>query len=115
MALDIDGFAVLRSIAAHPSEFPEVAAEAAKVARALAIKQIKSKGSSLERLRGVRKALGGAAFSLILDGVPDSQVKTLVTRFDKHHPDLKSSKPEWRRRQLIALAEGAAEPAAKPQ
>ena len=36
MAIDIDGFAVLRSIAAEPSTFIGVAAEAAKAARRLA-------------------------------------------------------------------------------
>ena len=115
MPLDIDGFAVLRSIAAHPSAFSDVAVEAAKAARALVTKQIKGKGSTLKSLRDVRKALGGDAFNLILDGVPDPQVKTLVTRFDKHHSDLKASNPQWRRRQLSALVDGSVEPAAKPK
>src|SRR5689334_12416125 len=110
MAIDIDAFAVLRSIAAHPATFPDVAAEAAKAARTLATKQITSKGASVKTLRDVRKALGGAAFSLILDGVTDSQVKTLVTRLDKNHPDLKTSNPQWRRKQLSALVDGTAEP-----
>src|SRR5262245_32290121 len=115
MPLDIDGLAVLRSIAAHPSIFSEVAAEAAKAARALVTKQIKSKGSTLKCLRDVRKALGADVFSLILDGVPDAQVKSLVTKFDKHHPDLKTSTSQWRRRQLSALAEGSVEPTLKPK
>src|SRR5262245_50135591 len=115
MPLDIDGFAVLRSIAAHPSSFSDVAADAAKAARALVTKQIKTKGSTLRSLRDVRRALGAEAFTLIVDGVPDPQVKTLVTRFDKHHPDLKTSNPQWRRRLLSALAEGSIEPTAKPK
>jgi hypothetical protein len=114
MALDIDGFAVMRSIAAHPSTFPDVAADAAKAARAMVTKQIKAKASTLTSLRAIRKALGADTFNLILDGLPDPQVKTLVTKFDKHHPDLKTSNPQWRRRQLSALAEGSAEPAEKP-
>ena len=115
MALDIDGFAVMRSIAAHPSTFPDVAADAGKAVRALVTKQIKTKASTLTSLRNVRKALGADTFNLILDGLPDSQVKTLMTKFDKYHPDLKTSNPQWRRRQLSALAEGSAEPAEKPK
>jgi hypothetical protein len=115
MALDIDGFAVLRSIAAHPAAFADVVADAAKAARALVTKQIKSKGSTLKSLRDVRKALGGDAFDLVLDGVADPQVKTLVTRFDKHHADLKTSSPQWRRQHLGALVAGSVEPTAKPK
>ena len=70
MALDIDGFAVMRSIAAHPSTFPGAATEVAKAARALVTKQIKTKASTLTSLRDVRKALGADTFNLILDGSP---------------------------------------------
>ena len=115
MALDIDGLAVLRSIATHPSIFSDIAADAAKAARALVTKQINGKGVTLKKLRDVRKALGDDAFSLILDGLPDAQIKSLVTKFDKYHPDLKTSNPPWRRRQLSALADGSAEPAEKPK
>jgi hypothetical protein len=115
MAIDIDAFAVLGSIATHPNAFSNVAAEAAKAARTLATKEITNKGSSLKSIRNVREALGGVAFGLILDGVTDSQIKTLVTRLDKNHPDLKSSSPQWRRQQLNALADGTAEPRPKPQ
>ena len=115
MALDIDGFAALRSIATHPSVFPDVAAEAAKAARTLVTKQIKNKACGLKNLRDVRKALGGDAFNLILDGVTDAQIKTLVTRLDKNNPELKSSNPQWRRQQMKALVEGSVEPTEKPK
>src|SRR5262245_28311587 len=114
MALDIDGFAIFRSIAANPSTFPDVAAAAAKAARALVVTQIKSKTTSLGSLRDMRKALGGEAFNLIMDGIPDPQIKTLVTKLDKHHPELKTSNAQWRRRHITALVDGSVEPAAKP-
>jgi hypothetical protein len=113
MAIDIDGFGVMRSIASHPSAFPDVAADVAKAARTLVIKQIKSKSSSPKSLRDMRKALGAEPFKLILDGMPDPQIKTMVSRFDKHHPDLKASNPQWRRAHLSALVEGSIEPTAK--
>jgi hypothetical protein len=117
VAIDIDAFAVLGSIAAHPAAFPDIAAEAVKAARMLATKQITSKDASLKSLRNVRKALGDATFNLILDGIPDPQIKTIVTRLDKNHPGLKTSNEQWRRRQLSALVDGTSEPApvAKPQ
>jgi hypothetical protein len=113
-ALDIDGFAILRSIADHSAIFPSVAADAAKAARTLVVKQIKSKTSDLKRVRDIRNALGVEAFSLILDGIPDAQIKTLLSKLDKHHPELKTSNAQWRRQQLGALLEGSVEPSAKP-
>jgi hypothetical protein len=113
MALEVDGFEVLRSIGDHPSAFSAIPAEAAKAARDLVLKQIKSKASDLTNLRAVQRALGRETVCLILDGVPDSQIKTLLTRLDKNHPELKESDSQWRRRQLIALLDGSAEPTLK--
>jgi hypothetical protein len=38
MALDIDGFAVFRSIGGHPNAFASIATEVAKIARGLVVK-----------------------------------------------------------------------------
>jgi hypothetical protein len=51
MALDIDGFAVLRSIGSHRNMFPDIAPDTAKAARSLIIKQINTKGMTLKSLR----------------------------------------------------------------
>jgi hypothetical protein len=113
MALDIDGFAVLHSIAAHRRMFPDVATEVAKAARTLVIKQVKAKNTGLHSVRDIRKAIGAGTFDLIMDGMTDAQVKSLVTKLDKNHPELKSSTSQWRRHQLKGLAEGSTEPAPK--
>src|SRR5437868_802896 len=107
MALDIDGFTVLARIAAHPAAFQDIAKEATAAARALAVKQIKSKATSLQRLRDIRAALQPEAFGLVLDGLPDAQIKSLLGKLDKHNPELTSSTPEWRRRQALSLASGS--------
>jgi hypothetical protein len=112
MALEIDGFAVLGSIAKHPSRFADVRADAAKAARALVAAQIKSRATGLASLRGIRDALGAPAFDLILDGLPDAQVKTLVGKLDKNHPELKGAALPWLRQHLRALADASMEPAA---
>lgn len=115
MAIDIDGFAVLRSIAAESRTFIGVAAEAAKAARELVVKQITAKNAGLESLRDVRKALGTDTFTLILDGMKDAQIKPLVSKLDKNHPNLKGSSPDWRLNQLRELANGSIEPTPKPE
>jgi hypothetical protein len=115
MAHDIDGFAVLRSISAKRKAFADVAAEANKAARALVVKQITTKSADLRSLRDVHEAVDEEAFDLILDGMKDSQIKSLLTKLDKHHPTLKTSNAEWRRNQVRGLAKGSVEPAAKPE
>jgi len=113
MALDIDGFAVLKVIAAHPSAFPDIAAEVGKTARALVIKQVKSKTSDLKKIRDVLGAIGASNFKLIIDGLPDAQIKTLVAKLDKNHPEIRTETALWRRQHLIALVDGSKEPAPK--
>ncbi|HEY7300502.1 MAG TPA: hypothetical protein VH684_21610 [Xanthobacteraceae bacterium] len=113
MALDIDGFAVLRSIGEHPNTFPSIAGEAAKIARGLVVKQLKARASNLKSMRDICAALGAHAFDLILDGLTDDQVKSLVAKIDKHHPDLKMASPEWRLQRVRTLAHGTAEPVEK--
>src|SRR5262245_45694047 len=113
MPLDIAGFAVLARIAAHPAAFQEIAKDATAAARTLVVKQIKSKATGLQRLRDIRAALQPEAFGLVMDGLPDAQIKSLLGKLDKHNPQLGSSTPEWRRQQVLALASGSAEPAAK--
>jgi hypothetical protein len=50
MAIDIDAFAVLRSIGAHQNTFPDITADATKAARALVVKQIKAKNTGLKSI-----------------------------------------------------------------
>jgi hypothetical protein len=113
MALEIDGFAVLGRIASHPSRFADIRADVIKAARALVTAQIKSKATGLASLRDLRDALGAPAFDLILDGLPDAQIKTLVGKLDKNHPDLKGAAAPWLRQQLRALSDRSVEPAAQ--
>lgn len=127
MALDLDAFAVLRAIAAHPAAFPEIKIHVVKATsvlatklRTLVVKQLKSKTADLSSVKDIRKALGAEIFNLIVDGMKDAEVKTVVNRLDKNHPNAKTANLEWRRRQLRALADGSIEPThkvkkAKPQ
>ena len=113
MALDIDGFAVLRSITAHKGAFPDIVAEAAKVARALVVIQLKTKKTELKSVRGIRTAVGAEPFNLILDGMTESEIKSLFLKIDRHCLEPDASKAAWRLRHVRALADGSAEPAKK--
>lgn len=113
MTLDVDGFAVFRSIGSHPEAFAAVAAEAAKAARMLVVKQIAHKDTELKAVRGIRATVGPEAFSLIADGMTDAQIKSLAAKLDKHNPELKTSNATALRRHVLALAEGSAESSEK--
>ena len=113
MALDVDGFAVFRSIGSHPDTFAAIAAEAAKTARALVVKQIAHKDTGLKAVRDIRAAVGPEAFSLIADGMTDAQTETLAVKLDKHNPDLRTANGAARRCHVLALADGSAQPSEK--
>ena len=116
MALEIDGLAVLCAIAEAPEAFPAIRSDVTKAAHALVTKQLKAKTLDLAGLRAVREALGPQPLALIVDGLKDAEVKALVTRLDKHHPDLKDGPAVLHRRHLLALAadlDPVAAPAAK--
>ena len=118
MALEIDGLAVLCAIAEAPEAFPAIRSDVTKAAHALVTKQLKAKTLDLPGLRAVREALGPQPLALIVDGLKDAEVKALVTRLDKHHPDLKDGPAVLHRRHLMALAadlDPVAVPAAKPK
>ncbi|MCF4128266.1 hypothetical protein [Methylobacterium sp. SyP6R] len=118
MALEIDGLAVLCAIAEAPEAFPAIRSDVTKAAHALVTKQLKAKTLDLAGLRAVREALGPQPLALIVDGLKDAEVKALVTRLDKHHPDLKDGPAVAHRRHLMALAadlDPVAAPAAKPK
>lgn len=113
MALDVDGFAVLRAIVQDPDAFGAIRTEATKAARALVTKQLKAKTLTVDGLKRVRTALGDHPFALVVDGLSDADVKSITSRLDKHHPDLKSASASWRRGHMVALAKDV-EPSVKP-
>jgi hypothetical protein len=113
MALDVDGFAVFRSIGSHRAVFAGIASDVVKAAQTLVVKAIKDKKTGLAALRGIRQALGAEAFNLITDGMSDSQIKSLATRLDKHNLDLKNLDSTEQRRHVMALAEAGVEPMEK--
>lgn len=110
MALDVDGFSILKAIAATPDAFPDVQADAAKAGRTLVAKQLKAKGLGVQGLRRLRDLLGADTFALIIDGIAAAEAKSLIGRLDKHHPDAKSGPADAHRRRVVELA-GGAEPA----
>jgi hypothetical protein len=115
MALAIDGFKVLRKISENIDLFADVRLDAAKSAQSFVEKQLKAKSTDLQTLRRIRDGLGRENFDLVVDNMKDAPIKTLVSKLDKFHPELKKSDGPWRRRHFIALAASDAEPTAKPE
>jgi hypothetical protein len=114
MSIALDGFEVLRDIGKHADVFKPVRAEVDKAARALVTKCLKAKSVGLEALRDIARALGGDAFELLLDGLKDTEVKSVLTRLDKHFPEMKTGTAAARRQHLKALADGSADPSPPP-
>jgi len=114
MALDVDGFAVLRTIGVHPHIFKAIAADTAKAACTLIAKQIAHKNTGLKAVRDIRAAIGREAFSLIMDGMSDAQIKSITTRLDKHAVQEKIA-AGTARLHVLALADGSAQPTEQPQ
>jgi hypothetical protein len=113
MAIDVDGFGILRSIGENPQIFSDIAVEINKTARAFVTKQLKAKTSDLARVRAVHGAIGGEAFTLILEGFTDRATTAFAKKLDKDRPEIASASSEWRRNRIEELARGAAEPASK--
>src|SRR5215475_14046865 len=103
MTLDVDGFAVFRGIGSHPDTFAAIAAEVAKAARTLVVRQIRDKKTGVKGVRDIRAAVGSEAFSLIADGMADGQIKSLAAKLDKHNPELRTSNSAAQRRHVLAL------------
>ena len=114
MSIALDGFEVFRQVGKHTDVFASIRADVDKQARALVGKCLKAKSTDLDGLRDIRKALGQEQFGLLLEGLKDTEVKSVLGRLDKHHPELKQGSTSWRRQHLVALADGSSTPHAPP-
>ncbi len=111
MAIELDGFAVLRAIAAHESAFAAGRPEIVKFVKSIVAQRLKDKETGLAQLREIFAALGAEPFALIVDETPEAQLKSILARLDKNRAEIKTAQGEWLRGHLRALADGGAEPA----
>jgi hypothetical protein len=114
MSIALDGFEVFRQVGKHAEVFAPIRADVDKQARALVIKCLKAKSVGLDAFRDILRALGQEQFGLVLEGLKDTEVKSVLTRLDKHHPDVKEGDTGWRRQHLSGLADGSSTPHALP-
>ena len=110
---ELDGYAVLRAIGEHPEAFAEIEAAAAKAAAELMLKRFKAKSLTIGDARMIRDAIGPDTLDQVVAGLSAANVKSIVTKLDKHCPELKASTVAWQREHLRSLLEGTAEPAQK--
>jgi hypothetical protein len=114
MPIALDGFDVFQQIGKHAELFSPIRADVEKQAMALIVKCLKAKSVNLDGIRAMFKALGQAQFGLVLDGLKDADIKSVLTRIDKHHPDVKQGSAGWRRDHFNALADGSSSLHAAP-
>ena len=114
MPIALDGFEVFQQIGRHAGLFAPIRADVEKQAMTLVVKWLKAKSVDLDGIRAMFGALGNAQFGLVLDGLKDADIKSVLTRIDKHHPDVKQGSARWRRDHLNALADGSSAPHAAP-
>ena len=114
MSIVLDGFVVFRQVGKHAEVFAPIRADVDKQARALVVKCLKAKSVGLDGLRDIRKALGQEQFGFVLEGLKDTEVKSVLTRLDKHRLEVKESTSNWRRLHLNALADGSSTPQEPP-
>lgn len=112
MSIALDGFAVLRKLGKHAGAFAPVRSDVDKAARALVVKCLKAKSVGIDGLRDISSALGEDQFELVVEGLKDAETKSILTRLDKHHPEVKTGTAAWRREHLLAVAQGKADPSA---
>ena len=113
MPLEVDGFAILRTIGVHPHVFKAVVVDTAKAARRLVAQQLANKNTSLKTVRDIRGLVGPEAFSLIMDGMSDAQIRSLTAKLDRHAAPARIA-DGTARRHVLALADGSIQPAAQP-
>lgn len=114
MPIALDGFDVLRQIGKHPDAFALARADVDKQARALVTKCLKAKSIGYDGVREIHKAIGKEQFGLLVEGLKDAEVKSILTKLDKHRPELKNGTAAWRREHLTALADGSSDPSPPP-
>jgi hypothetical protein len=110
--ISIDGFEIFSRIAANAGAFPDLRVAVSNAARDVIVKYLKGKETKLDNVRAMRR-VGSENFGLLPDMMKDQEVKSLVTRLDRHNTEMKAVTHAKRREQLHLLADGGVEPAEK--
>ena len=114
MAIDLDGFAVLRALVKQPTAFPDISKEASRAAHALVSKQLTIKSANIGTVRQVYRAIGELHSDWCWMSLRTSKLKTLSNKIDKHNAELKAASSSYRRRHLNELAAGSVDPVSVP-
>jgi len=99
MSIALDGFEVFRQVGKHAEIFAAIRADVDQQARSLVAKCLKARSFGLGAFRDIRKALGQEQFGLALEGLKETELKSLLTRLD-----IAPSRYEGRRDRLATAA-----------
>ena len=114
MAFDLDGLAVLASMASKPETFAGIEAEAAKIGRSLLTKLLKNKSTTLPIAQAMASALPVGTLAHVTDGMTDAEIATLATRFDRLNPTAKAADRQAKAELIGHLIFGTCEPIEQP-
>jgi hypothetical protein len=106
-------FTLLKCIGASEPTFVIVGAEIEKAALGVMQKLLKAKELKLSGLHDVCKAVGTDSFAAVIDNLADKDITSVVKKFDKLWPGLKSASMSSQRGHVLALATGQVEPVVK--
>jgi hypothetical protein len=114
MGVNVNGFAVLGAISSNPDIFKSIKPDACKAATALVLTALKEKSLDLAQVRKIHRAVGAESFDLVLDGMKDAQLRSLLKTLDKHQTEIQDSTAREQRDHLDALILGATQASPAP-
>jgi hypothetical protein len=106
-------FALLKCIGASETAFGAVGAEVEKSAISIMQKLLKHRELTILGLRDACKAVGSDVFAAVIDNLADKDLATLIKKFDKLWPELKTASLPTMREHVLALAVSRVEPIVK--
>jgi hypothetical protein len=114
MTVALNGFEIVRAVGDNPSIFADARDQVQKAALAIVGAQLKCKTLDLPKVGEVRKALGAATFTLVLEHLSEKPLAAITKKIDQHCSEQKGAASSWQRKHIDALASGHIAPADKP-
>jgi hypothetical protein len=114
MTVALNGFEIVRAVGDNPSVFAHAREQVQKAALSIVGAQLKCKMLDLPKVGEVRKALGAATFTLLLEHLSEKPLAAITRKIDPHCSDQNGAASTWHRNHIDALASGRIVPAEKP-
>jgi hypothetical protein len=110
-----DGFAVFKAIADNRDVFSTVESAINQAAQKIMVAAVKNSALDLNRLSGLRRAVGPDEFGLLLDYLSAADLKRILKKTDRHLPGVADKTEDEQRTHIERLAAGSVKVSAKPE